>query len=69
MVFEADKGDSIYVAAQKAVELARTSRATGGEVELVFNDLRISVHPGSHPRDIVTIYDLKHQIRQLGASS
>ncbi len=60
MKIEANKGMSIYQAAQMAVDHAAK---TGAEVELLFNEVTICVSPFSFADDIATIYDLKHKIR------
>lgn len=59
---EADKGQSIYHAAQQA---ARQAAISGREVVLRFNDIDLHVSPESSPSDISVIYSLKAEIRRL----
>lgn len=61
MIYEAEKGDSIYIAAQKAIKLAKYNY----DVRLIFNDIEILVSEFSHDIDICTIYNLKHKIQRL----
>lgn len=61
---EAPLGFSIHRAAQWA---AGQALASGLEsVEMVFNDLVLTVYWTSHPNDIATIYFLKHELRRRG---
>ncbi len=53
---EADKGDSIYHAARKAIEHAKR---INNHVYLKFNDFRLTVSPESYLDDICIIYSLK----------
>jgi hypothetical protein len=62
MTYEAEKGDSIYTAAQNAVFLAMEHDKV---VYLLFNDIEISVTKSSSPVDICTIYSLKMEIKRL----
>jgi hypothetical protein len=61
-IIEAEKGDSIYIACQKA---AMESKNIRGMVSLNFNDISIIISPFSDPDDSATIYNLKHKIKQL----
>jgi len=62
MKYEAEKGDSIYTAARKAIRLAKSEAR---DVELIFNEISIMVSPLSYDIDIGTIYSLKSKLRQL----
>jgi hypothetical protein len=63
---EAEKGDSIYTAARKAIMHAKINST---EVRFVFNEIEIIVSPLSFDIDIVTIYDLKCNVRRLKKES
>jgi hypothetical protein len=54
-------GDSIYVAAEKAVELANKE----GKCQFVFNDIQLIVKAGFHADQLVTEYCLRSYIRRL----
>lgn len=62
MKYEAEKGDSIYIAAQKAIILAQKHNSG---IVLVFNEINISVSQFSYDIDISEIYNLKCEIRRL----
>jgi hypothetical protein len=64
MILQAEPGMNIWQAARLAVT---TAAKNDSAVSLVFNGLTIRVGPFSFAGDIVTIYDLKHELRRLGA--
>lgn len=61
MTIDIPKGYSIHGAAQRAVNEAQHKRE---DVSFEFNGLTIHVSRYSHPADIATIYDLKHELRR-----
>ena len=62
MTYEAEKGDSIYIAAQKAIKLAYENNCS---VVLTFNEINLAISQFSYDIDISEIYNLKTQIRFL----
>jgi hypothetical protein len=62
MIIKAEKGDSIYTAARKAITQAKIHSR---EVRLIFNEIELVVSPLSFDVDIGTIYDLKSEMRHL----
>jgi hypothetical protein len=59
--YEPESGMTIYHAAEFAVATARRTR---GEVEFIFNDIRLIAHPLSFADDIAHIYHLKCALRR-----
>lgn len=55
------KGMSIYQASQEAIARAIDYQSY---VHFLFNEISIEVHPNSFVDDIVTIYDLRCQLRR-----
>lgn len=65
MIIEAEKGDSIYVAAEKATRELRNKGINHGT--LLFNEKSISISFDSNSNDIATIYSLMHKIDRFKA--
>jgi len=61
ITYEPEKGESIYLVAQKAVNIAYANHE---EVEFAFNGIYLKVHYRSFADDIATIYNLKHELRR-----
>lgn len=55
--FEVEVGMSIYTAIQKAIYKANIV----GEVEFIFNDVKLRVYPNSCEYDVAEIYRLKRK--------
>ena len=62
-VVKADPGESIDIAAGRAI---KTAKEKGSGVFLELNDIRVLVSPGSLAGDIGTIYYLQRKLLQYG---
>jgi hypothetical protein len=62
--FEAEAGENIFSAVKRCCQLLYIQGISFGY--LTFNGIRIMFSVGSNPDDIVTIYNLKTRLRQLG---
>lgn len=61
-IFIAPGGGTVLSVVEGAIALANKFQ---DEVKTKVNELELMVQPGSHPVDIMTIYDLKCKIRRL----
>ena len=58
----AEAGDMFITAVKKVKDMMKPSES---HLVLVFNGIEITVYHNSHPADLATIYDLKHELARM----
>jgi hypothetical protein len=66
MIYEVEKGLNFYEDVKNAKNKIDKASLVSN-IDMIFNEISITIHSDSNNNDIYLIYDLKHKIRRLEA--